>query len=183
MKSEDISKMASAALVTLVITLAAFGPEFIGFGAADAANDDSGRSTRIENPKLVAGGVEMRLASRGNLTFKDGEEPVFELTAINTTDQAATVTVEASMTSTPKPPRLSRTPARPVALWQNPITISLGPRETKIFSESTQTTLPVDSRVDVYLRTVNTSSETLNSRSDLTTMMSFSTIAEQPALR
>jgi len=181
MKAEDISKMTSTALMTLVIVLAAFGPGLIGFGAADAANDLGGNVTRIGQPVLRMGGIELRLDPADGQTLTPGDEPVFTLTAFNTKGKPTTVTVETLMTFSRKPSRLSRNPAMPTEIRQSPLTLSIGKKETRIVSLSTHTKLPADSRVDVYLRATNAEEERSNPPADLIRMLSISTIVDPPA--
>jgi len=167
MKAEDVSKMVSAALITFVIALAAFWPVFI-----NATDEGNSVSPKIADPRVAAGGVEMKLKAAGNRTFKEGEEPIFELTAVNTTDQPTSVTVGTLMTATPAVDRRSRTLAMAVPLWQDLRTITLGPRQTQIITESTNATLQPNKKIDVYLGLANAAP---NSRAGLVSMLSFST--------
>ena len=167
MDTKDLSKMASAAVITLGITLVAALPGFID------ANDDGNRvGPKIENPRLIDSGAEVRLKSADNRTFREGDEPVFELTAVNTTDQPTEITVETLMNSTANPAPRARTPSMPITLWSEPHTFSLGPQETRTITVATGTRLPANSRIDVYLRAVRAG---LPLSADLVSMSSFST--------
>ena len=172
MKAENVSKMMSTALITLGIALAAFWPAF-----TNATDEGNAVGPKITDPQFVAGGVEMRLKAVHNRTFREGEEPAFEVTAVNTTDEPTSVTVGTLMTSSPKANRMSRTLPRSVSLWKAPLTISLRPRETKTVTESTDTKLPPNTKIDVYLGPADAAQYSL----DLVPMLSFSTAVELPA--
>jgi hypothetical protein len=154
----DVQKMLGVAVITCGITLVAFWPAF-----TNATDDGNGITRKIEAPSLKIGGVEIRVEPLEDRTFKAGDEPAFVLTAVNKTDHATSVTVETVMNTSPKPMRMSRAVARPANLWQEPITLSLGPKESKTITQFTHTPLPKDSRIEVYAND--------------TSMMSISTIA------
>ena len=94
MKTKDILTIATAALGTATLTVAAFWA-----GPIDAGNDADAPPAKIAKSRLVSRGVEMALAPAGGRTFKAGDQPEFELTALNTTNQPASVSVCVTMTS------------------------------------------------------------------------------------
>jgi hypothetical protein len=109
----------------------------------------------IAKPKLVVRGVEMTLASANGRVFYAGDEPAFELTAINTANQPASVTVGVSVSCSAMQSAFSRMLSAPRILWQQEQFVTLDPKETKVTSLHVQTNLPPDSLVSVSLREVN----------------------------
>src|ERR1017187_1646924 len=91
MKTQDIAIIGSVALATATLTVAAFLPNSL-----DASNDLEPQ--KINHPKLVSGGVELSLIPAEHRTFNAGDEPAFELQAVNSTEKNAEVTVLVAMT-------------------------------------------------------------------------------------
>jgi hypothetical protein len=80
------------------------------------------------------------------------DQPEFELTALNTTDQPASVTVGITMTASSPVDALSRTVRLPLVLWQREELVKLSPKETKMLALCATTNLPPNSLISVMLR-------------------------------
>ncbi len=150
MNTKNIATIASVALGTATLTVLTFWS-----GSLDAGNEQEDRAAKIAKPKLVANGVEMTLATAGAQTFKAGDEPVFELQAVNTTDESATVAVLLAMTASSPEDMRSRVLRLPSNLWQHQQTLVLNPSETKVITISTQTKLPAKQLFSVAIKTVD----------------------------
>jgi len=146
MKTKDILTVTSVALGTATLTVATFWS-----GPLDAGIDTALPAT-IAKPSLVSHGVEMTIAAAGGQVFKAGEQPVFELTAVNTTNQAASASVCVAMTCSAPADPLSRVIRMPSTLWQQEQLVTLKPGETKVLQLSTRTNLPANSLISVSLR-------------------------------
>ena len=68
----------------------------------------------------------MTLAPAGGRVFKAGDQPEFELTALNTTNQPASASVCVTMTSAAPADALSRVIRMPTVLWQQEQVVRLG---------------------------------------------------------
>lgn len=147
MKTKDLLTIATAALGTAALTVAAFWA-----GPMDASNDADAPSAKIAKARLVSHGVELALAAAGGRTFHAGEQAEFELTALNTTDQPASVGVGVTLTASAPADALSRTIRLPSVLWQREQVVTLQPRETKVLTLCAQTNLPPNSVIAVSLR-------------------------------
>jgi len=174
-KAEHIKTIVTTAAATAAIALAALWPAFL-----NGADDGNAVTPSIKTPRFVQGTVEFTLALPDTQqTFKAGDEPAFDLVAVNTGDQPATAAVEAVMMSTTVPPPRSRTPGRQMTVWHEPLTVVLGPHETKTFKTETNTAVPDNSKMSIYLHSV-TQSPGEDSR--LVSMLSFSTATDvQPS--
>ena len=146
MKTQDIALIGSVALATATLTVAVFLPNSL-----DAGNDLEPQT--INHPKLVSGGVELSLTASEHRTFNAGDEPAFELQAVNNTDKNANVTVLVAMTATAPSSPLSRMVAFPQMLWQQSCPLTLKPHEKKTVSLATVTKLPANRTINVMLRT------------------------------
>ena len=149
MKAKDILTVTSVALGTATLTVATFwsGPLDAGIDAAPPAT--------IAKPSLVSHGVEMTIAAVGGQVFKAGEQPVFELTAVNRTNQDAGAAVCVAMTCSAPADPLSRVIRMPSTLWQQEQVVTLKPGETKVYGLSTRTNLPANNLISVSLREVD----------------------------
>lgn len=144
MKTKDILTVAAVAAVTATLTVAAFWAKPLEAGNEELA-------AKIAQPKLVANGIELTLAAAKGQTCKAGEEPVFELKAVNPGCEPATVSVRISMTADGPANLLSRLPTRPASLWQETQTLALQGGETKTVTLATRTKLPAQSVIAVTL--------------------------------
>ena len=147
MKTKDLLTIATAALGTATLTAAAFWARPL-----DAGSDADAPPAKIASARLVVHGVEVGLAPTGGRPFKTGDQPEFELTALNTTDQPASVTVGVTMTASSPADALSRTIRLPLVLWQQEQVLTLKPKETKVVALCASTNLPPKSVISVSLR-------------------------------
>jgi hypothetical protein len=118
----------------------------------DAGNDAEAPTPMIAKTRLVSRGIELGLAPAGGRTFQAGDQPEFELTAINTTNQTASVSLCVTMTASSLADALSRTVRLPLVLWRQEQIVSLGPNETNVLTLVTGTNLPAKSVVSVSLQ-------------------------------
>jgi len=146
MKKKDILTIATAALGTATLTVTAFWA-----GPLDAGHDAEAPAPLAAKTRLVAHGVEIGLAASGGRIFQAGEQPEFELTATNTTNQTANVSVCVTMTASSLADALSRTVRLPAVMWWQEQIVSLGPNETKTLTLATRTNLPAKSVISVSL--------------------------------
>jgi len=147
MKTKDLLTIATAALGTATLTVAAFWA-----GPIDAGNDADAPPAKLAKAKLVSHGVELTLAPTGGRTFQAGDQPEFELTALNTAGQVANLAICVTMNSTTVASAFARTPLLPKALWQQVQQLTLKPNETKVLTLCANTKLPVKSLISVSLR-------------------------------
>ena len=147
MKTKDALTIATAALGTATLTVVGFWA-----GSLDAGNEADAAPAKIAKARLVSHGVELALAAAGGRTFKAGDQPEFELTAVNTTDRAAKVDVGISMTAAAPADAMSRTIVMPWTLWQRQEWVTLEPGETKVLTMRAGTNLPPSSVITVSLR-------------------------------
>lgn len=147
MKTTDLLTIATAALGTATLTVAAFWA-----GPLDAGNEADALPAKVAKARLMTKGVELALAAAGGRTLKAGDQPEFELTAVNTTDQPAKVGVGISMTGTAPASAMSRTIQMPSVLWQREECVTLEPKETKVLTLRASTHLPPNSVINVSLR-------------------------------
>jgi hypothetical protein len=147
MKIKDILTITTVALGTATLTVAAFWA-----GPIEAGGDADAPPAKIAKPRLISRGVEMTLAPADGRVFKAGEAPEFELTALNTTNQPASVSVCVTMTSSSPADALSRVIRLPKVLWQQEQVVTLQPNETKVYSLCASTNLPPNSVISVSLR-------------------------------
>ena len=147
MKQNNVATVAVVAVGTAALTIMTFWP-----GSMEAGGEADANAARLAKPKFVQHGVEMTLEAKGGVVLKAGDQPVFELTAINTCDQAAETSVSVSVWGTAPADALSRTPRMPVRIWECDQFVSLEPKETKTFALDTRTALPTNSLVSVLLQ-------------------------------
>ena len=147
MKNKDLITIASTALGTAALTVLAFWS-----APLDAGNDGNALTPKISKPRLVANGIEMTLAAADDRTFNAGDEPTFELQAVNTTGESVTAVVQFAMTASSPVDALSRVPRLPTALWKHRESIVLQPNETKAVVVASRTKLPANSTVQVALQ-------------------------------
>ena len=120
--------------------------------AAYSADEADTPPSKIAKPRFVAHGVEMTVAAVDGRVFKAGDQPAFELTALNTTDQPASASVCVTMTAASPANMISRVIRLPNVLWQQEQVVSLLPKETKILTLCVGTNLPANSLIAVSLR-------------------------------
>jgi hypothetical protein len=105
MKTKDLMTIVTVALATASLTVMTFWS-----GALNAGSNGDPPAAQIAKPKLVAHGIELTLAAADGRTLSGGDEPKFELTAVNPTDVAATALVGIAMTASSPADMLSRVP-------------------------------------------------------------------------
>lgn len=147
MKTKNVMTIATTALGTATLTIMAFWA-----GPTDAGNDADAPPAKIAHARLVSRGVELGLAPASGRTFKAGDQPEFELTALNTTDQPASVSVGVTLTSTAPPNPLARVILMPSVLWEREQLVMLKAHETKVFALCANTNLPENRILSVSLR-------------------------------
>ena len=137
MKTKDILTITTVALGTATLTVGTFlaGPIAAGSDADTPPSD-------IAKSKFVSHGVELTLAPAGWRALKAGEQPEFELSALNTTNQPASVAVCVTMTASSPMDALSRVVRLPAVLWQQEQVVTLNPNETKVLALRCRTNLP-----------------------------------------
>ena len=99
-------------------------------------------------------------------TFKAGDEPAFDLKAVNTSGKDVDAVVLVSMTAMAPSSMRSRMLALPQMLWQKSCPLTLKPNETKIISLATATKLPPNSTINVRLQPVDPPAASANKPSD-----------------
>lgn len=145
MKTKDLLTIATAALGTATLTVAFLAsPRMSG-------TDANPLGATIAKPKLVANGVEMTLCAANGREFKAGDQPAFELRAVNTLDQPADVSVCATMSALAVSSPMSRMIMMPAVLWRQELAVKLGAKEAKVFTLAAQTNLPAKSTISVSL--------------------------------
>jgi hypothetical protein len=146
MNTKDIKIIATVALGTATLTVASFWA-----GPIEAGGDADAPLAKIAKSRLVSHGVEMTLAPAHGRVFKAGDQPEFELTSLNTTNQPASVSVCVTMTASSPADALSRVIRLPAVLWQQEQVVTLNPNETKVLALRASTNLPPNSVISVAL--------------------------------
>jgi hypothetical protein len=146
MKTKDILTITTVALGTATLTVAAFWA-----GPIEAGGDADAPPSKIGKSRFVAHGVELTLASAGDRAFRAGDQPEFELTALNTTNQPASVSVCVTMSASSMADAFSRVIRLPTVLWQQEQVVTLQPNETKVLALCASTNLPANSVISVSL--------------------------------
>ena len=154
MKMKDLLTIVTVALGTASLTVITFSS-----GTLNAGDEENKLAATIAKPKLVCHGIEMTLATPAGRTFAAGEEPTWELTAVNTTGETATASVQIAMTGSSPADMMSRVPRIPSALWQQNETIVMQPYETKAIIIPVSAKLPAKSMIGVTLREVDPAAE------------------------
>lgn len=148
MKTKDLLTIATAALGTATLTVAFLASPLM------SGNDANPLAATIAKPKLAANGIEMTLASANGREFKAGEQPVFELRAVNTLNQPSDVAICAILSASAPVSRMSRLMPMPSVLWRQELALALGPNETKVLPLAARTNLPANSDISVSLSQV-----------------------------
>jgi hypothetical protein len=146
MKTKDILTITTVALGTATLTVGTFLA-----GPIAAGSDADTPPSNIAKSKFVSHGVELTLAPAGRRALKAGEQPEFELSALNTTNQPASVAVCVTMTASSPMDALSRVVRLPAVLWQQEQVVTLNPNETKVLALRCRTNLPRNSMINVAL--------------------------------
>jgi len=137
MKKKDLMSVAVVAVGTATLTVAGFlaNPIEAGGGA-------DGPATAIATPKLAADGVELTLTPAQGRVFQTGDQPAYELHAVNTLPQATTVKVCVTMTATDPAGMISRIMRPPAQMWREEQLVALKANETRTVLFQANTNLP-----------------------------------------
>jgi hypothetical protein len=147
MKTKDILTVTTVALGTATLTVAAFWASPI-----EAGDDADTSPAKIAKSRLVSHDVEVTIALAAGRIFKAGDQPEFELTALNTTNHSASMSVCVTMTASSPADALSRVIRVPQVLWQQEQIVTLQPKETKVYALRASTNLPPNSVIALSLR-------------------------------
>ena len=152
MNTKDLLTITAVAVGTATLTVATFlAPPL------EAGSDADTLSATIPKPKLLANDIEMTLAPADGQIFKAGDQPAFELHAVNTARQPSHATVCVTMTSSSPNDKFSRLIRMPQVLWREERSLSLDTGESKAFVFSSKTNLPSGSLISVSLSRVDSS--------------------------
>lgn len=147
MKTKDLLTIGSVALGTATLTVLTFWSDCL-----EAGDEQEALQATISRPKLVMSGVEMSLVTADGRVFKAGDEPAFQLQAVNTTDAPANVDVWVALRASSPADALSRVVRLPSILWQQHQPLALKPHETKVIALPASTKLPPKSVISVSLQ-------------------------------
>lgn len=155
MKAQDLLQTTAVAMGTAILTVAAFLA-----APLDAGNETNPIDATIPNPKLVSQGVEFTVAPVDGCGLKAGDQPEFELRAVNTSDTSSTVTIHLAMTGSAPVSPMSRMMPMPSLLWQHESTLTLRANESRSVPLVTKTDLPANTVVSVALSEVDPNNKT-----------------------
>jgi hypothetical protein len=146
MKKNDLMSVTLVAVGTATLTVAAFlaNPLEAGSGASAPA-------TPIATPKLVAGGLELSLVPAPGRVFQAGDQPAFELRAVNTRPEAATVKVCVTLRASDPAGLISRVVRVPAVFWREEQVLTLGANESQTTAVLVRTNLPANRLISVLL--------------------------------
>jgi len=167
MKTNDLMTIATVALTTAVLTVINLWPANLEAGGNDTAPPFS-----IANPKLVAHGIEMTLATAHGRTYGAGDQPLLELTAANTTGNPATASVNVTLTASSPADAMSRVPRLPKALWQQNLPVTLEPNVTKTITLAVPEKLPAGSMIAFTLGEAKPNEATASQSSEAKPLLS-----------
>ncbi|MGA2541812.1 MAG: hypothetical protein ABSG78_09695 [Verrucomicrobiota bacterium] len=145
MKTKDLLIIATAALGTATLTVAFHASPLI------SGNDANPLAATIAKPKLTANGIEMTLSAANGREFKAGDQPAFELQAVNTLGEPSEVAICATLSAFTVGSPMSRIGPIPSVLWHEELALKLGPNETKALTLAARTNLPANSSISVFL--------------------------------
>ena len=123
MRMQNVLGVLSVAGATMAFTLVVLGPWNVG-----VSKEAKSITPRIVQSTFASHGCEFALKT-GKPTYKPGESPVVEVTAVNPTGKAVEATVWVSVQTTDVPSPLSRVMAIPRPAWSKPWSVSLKPGE------------------------------------------------------
>ncbi len=182
MKKQDLLTATTVALGTAALSVAAFWP-----GSLDAGDEEQRATAKIAQPKLFAEGVELSLSSPQDRTFREGDQPTFELAALNTNSTPVELTLHLAMSASSPADALSRVVRTPSMLWQADKSIVLAPGEAKKVAVPTATKLPSKNLISVTMQQAvpaESSPIPIQHRAAQTpgavVMLSFSTLGGEP---
>jgi len=117
--------------------------------------DTNPTATTIANPKLVANGIEVTLSAADGRKFKAGDQPEFELRAVNTLKEPSEAVICATLYAERPQDMMSRILIMPTDLWHQEFEFALKANETKVVPVAARTNLPANSSISVSLSQVN----------------------------
>jgi hypothetical protein len=146
MKKKDLMSVALVAVGTATLTVAGFWANPI-----EAGGGADGPATAIAGPKLVADGVEFTLTPAQGRVFQTGDQPAFELHAVNTVAQTATVKVYLGLDAAAPASMFSR--AMPIAteIWREEQLLTFKANESRTVLFQANTNLPANRQFFVSL--------------------------------
>jgi hypothetical protein len=147
---KNILTILSVALTTAALTVLAFWSVPI-----EAGNEAQNQAPKVAQPKLLTNGIEMTLVAAEGKTFQAGDEPVFQLTAVNTTAEPATAHLRLVMDSISPASAMSRIGPVPAMIWHQDCTIALKPNEKKTMTVASNTKLPVSGAITVSMQPID----------------------------
>jgi len=133
---KQIIRVFGIAAVTMVFTVALFGP--IGVGAVD---NPSAITPTISTPMLKLQGCEITMKT-DKATYEVDEMPELKLEAFNPTNKFVLTNVRVSMLSSSPLSKFSRKMVIPTALWSGESPLALKPGEKKTFTLKPGVKLP-----------------------------------------
>jgi hypothetical protein len=146
MKTNDLVTFTATAVGAAALTVALF------LGARlEAGTGANPLAPTIAKPELIASGIRMTLAPAGGRQFQAGDQPGFELTAVNTLNAPSCASVNLTVSAAAPSSPLSRTLAIPQLLWSQTQSLSLRPNESKTFTFIARTNLPPHRIISVFL--------------------------------
>jgi len=138
MKTKDILTIATTALGTATMT----------------GTDTNPTAATIAKPKLVANGIEVTLSAADGREFKAGDQPEFELRAVNTLKEPSQAAICATLYAERPQDLMSRMIIMPSELWRQEFDFALKANETKVVTLAARTNLPANSSISVSLSQV-----------------------------
>jgi hypothetical protein len=154
MKTKDLLTIGTAALGTATLTVLFLAtPRMTG-------TDTNPTAATIAQPKFAANGIEVTLSAANGRKFSAGDQPEFELRAVNTLNEPAQVAVCATLYSLSPGGAMSRIGPMPAILWHQDIEIALKPNETRVLALDARTNLPANREISVSLSQVSQAGKT-----------------------
>jgi hypothetical protein len=162
MKTKDLLTIGTTALGTAALTVVFLAsPRMTG-------SDANPTGATIAQPKLAANGIEITLSPANGREFKAGEQPEFELRAVNTLNEPSSAAICATLYSERPDSRASRIISMPAVLWQQELEFALKPNESKALTLETRTNLPANSSFYVLLSKVARTAGTADNPGNVT---------------
>ncbi len=126
MKTKDLFTIATVAFGTAAITVATFWA-----GSTEAGNDGDTLASKITRPAFLSHGIKLTLASAAAQLYKAGDQPAFQLTAVNTANADHAISIRLEMTAASPADMMSRVVRQPDVVWQQTESLKLKPGETR----------------------------------------------------
>jgi hypothetical protein len=146
MKKKDVLTITTVALGTAALTVVTFWS-----GPIDAGTDPEGPAVKIVQPKCITGGMEWSLNYPGKQQIKVGDQPQFELTAVNLSKERKTANICVVMTGTAPASPFARTITMPSVIWQHDRTLTLNAGEKRSITLPATSSIPGNQLISVQL--------------------------------